>query len=417
MEAREERGLAIAATTKIQHTKDGYIVPAQSGNGTYTVKMDGCKPQCSCPDFGIRGGKCKHIYAVEYTMRREEKADGTTVVTKTVKVTYGQNWPVYNQAQVHEPERFAELLHDLCGGITMAPQKRRGRPSHPTSDIVFAATSKVYSTVSGRRASHDLDEWLRKGYLACKPSYNSIFDHLESPALTPILKGLIEESALPLSAVESDFAADSTGFATSVYSRWYDHKYGKERTRQVWVKTHIMCGVKTHIVTTAEATPFESNDGAQLPALVAQTAQGFNLREVSADKAYSTKRNLHVIESVGATPYVPFRAYSNGMSHGFDPLWNRMWHYYNFNRSAFLEHYHKRSNAETAFSMMKAKFGGNIRSKTPTAQVNEVLCKVLAHNLCCLIQSIYELNLEPVFWERKDSHEVAPVMALKATPW
>ncbi len=61
-------------------------------------------------------------------------------------------------------------------------------------------------------------------------------------------------------------------------------------------------------------------------------------------------------------------------------------------------HYHKRSNVETAFSMIKAKFGASVRAKTPTTQVNEVLCKVLCHNICVLIQSIYELGLEPTFW-------------------
>jgi hypothetical protein len=47
--------------------------------------------------------------------------------------------------------------------------------------------------------------------------------------------------------------------------------------------------------------------------------------------------------------------------------------------------------------MIKAKFGGAIRSKTPIAQINEVLCKVLCHNICCLIASIYELGIEPTF--------------------
>jgi len=49
--------------------------------------------------------------------------------------------------------------------------------------------------------------------------------------------------------------------------------------------------------------------------------------------------------------------------------------------------------------MIKAKFGDRLRSKTITAQINEALCKVLTHNLCCLVQSIYELGIEPTFWE------------------
>ncbi len=48
--------------------------------------------------------------------------------------------------------------------------------------------------------------------------------------------------------------------------------------------------------------------------------------------------------------------------------------------------------------MIKAKFGDALRSKTEVAQVNEALCKVLCHNICCLIQSIFELGIEPTFW-------------------
>jgi hypothetical protein len=39
-------------------------------------------------------------------------------------------------------------------------------------------------------------------------------------------------------------------------------------------------------------------------------------------------------------------------------------------------------NVETTFSMIKAKFRDSIRSKSEVGQFNEVLCKVIAHNLC-----------------------------------
>ncbi|HXB82891.1 MAG TPA: hypothetical protein VNU22_06025 [Candidatus Acidoferrum sp.] len=51
------------------------------------------------------------------------------------------------------------------------------------------------------------------------------------------------------------------------------------------------------------------------------------------------------------------------------------------------------------FHMVKSKFGSRIRSKTETAQVNEVLCKILVHNLCVLVHSIYELGVEEAFWK------------------
>jgi transposase len=108
--------------------------------------------------------------------------------------------------------------------------------------------------------------------------------------------------------------------------------------------------------------------------------------------------NLQVVAGIGGIAYIPFKQRTTGVRP--DALWNRMWHYYMFQRDTFLEHYHKRSNAETTFSMIKAKFGEVVRAKLPIAQVNEVLCKVLCHNLCCLIQSIYELGIEPTFWEK-----------------
>ncbi len=63
-----------------------------------------------------------------------------------------------------------------------------------------------------------------------------------------------------------------------------------------------------------------------------------------------------------------------------------------------MEHYHKRSNVETTFHMIESKFGIALRSKSKTAQINEALCKVLSHNICCLIQSMFELDVQPEFW-------------------
>ena len=62
-----------------------------------------------------------------------------------------------------------------------------------------------------------------------------------------------------------------------------------------------------------------------------------------------------------------------------------------------MEHYHKRSNIETAYSMIKGKFGIALRSKSDTGQINEALCKILAHNICVLIQALHALNVHPIF--------------------
>ena len=117
MDARQERGLVIAATSRIEKHRLGWKVPSQSGNGVYFVNMEDGEPFCTCPDYESRHKPCKHIHAVEYVIQRETKPDGTVTYTQSVKMTCTQEWTAYNQAQTHEQEHFVTLLRELCDGI------------------------------------------------------------------------------------------------------------------------------------------------------------------------------------------------------------------------------------------------------------------------------------------------------------
>ena len=392
---RKQRGLAIAAVTHIEKHRLGYKVPSQSGNGAYVVNLDGGEPFCTCPDFETRQQPCKHIYAIEFVVQRETKADGSTTHTESAKVTYTQEWPAYNQAQRDEKREFMRLLADLCHLIPEPPQTF-GRPRLALSEMIFASALKVYSTVSGRRFMGDLETAFERGYLSHLPHYNSVFNYLENPALTPILKQLIEASGGPLKSVETSFAVDSSGFSTSRFDRWYDAKYGQVKGRKQWLKAHIMVGAKTNVVTSVEVTPSNVHDSPMFAPLVDSTAQRFNIQEVSADKAYLSSRNLEVATNAGAKPFIPFKV--NTVAGQGSDLWQQMYHFFMMHRETFLAHYHRRSNVETTFSMIKGKFGDSVRSKTKAAQANEVLLKVLCHNICCLIMAICEFGLPTSFW-------------------
>jgi transposase len=157
-----------------------------------------------------------------------------------------------------------------------------------------------------------------------------------------------------------------------------------------------VCGVKTNIVTSVETSKAYSNDYTYFKPLVDKTAlSGFEMKEISADKAYLGVSNFEASLKRGAIPYIPFKV--NSQPNGQGALWARIYHFYNFKRDEFLAHYHKRSNVETTFAMIKAKFGERLRCKTETAQINEALCKVLCHNLCVVIQSMYELGVDANF--------------------
>lgn len=393
MDEREQRGMELAATKKMRQAKDGWIVPSQTGDGTlYKVNLEA--QTCSCPDHETRQVKCKHIYAVEFTIRRETDTNGNVATTKTIRITYSQDWTAYNAAQTEEKERFTALLSDLCRLVSQPPQTT-GRPRLPLSDMVFACAYKVYSGFSTRRFSSDMREAHEDGLVATTHHFNRVSSYLSDPVLTPLVKRLITVSSLPLKGIETDFAVDSSGFSTSRFVRWYNKKWGREIDNREWVKVHLMCGVNTHIVTAVDTSGWAANDTTFFRPLVEQTAQHFQIAEVSADKAYPSHQNLQLVNDLGATPFIPFK--TNVVPPTGNDTWAKMYHYYMCNRDVFLQHYHKRSNVETVFSMVKGKFGDSVRSKTDVGQVNEVLMKVLCHNLCVLNQSIHELGIEATF--------------------
>lgn len=397
MDARQERGRELARDRRIKRVEgETWFVPSQTKNGGgYVVNMSA--RTCSCPDHETRMVKCKHMFAVEFTQTVEVEQDGSTTVTETVKVTrktYAQDWPAYNAAQCAEKETVSVLLRGLCDGIVTPPHPGRGPKPMPLCDAIFGMAMKVYTTMSGRRATTDLEACADAGYMRRAPRYNTIFDYFEKTELTPILTMLVEDSGAPLACVESQFAADSTGFGTVTYRRWYDQKYGREMKEHGWVKAHAMVGAATNVITAIRVTDCDANDCPELPALLASTSRNFRMAEVSADKAYLSHANLAAVEGVGAVPYIPFKSNSKGEG---SAAWRRMFGLFMYRSEAFLAHYHARSNVESTFSAVKRLFGASVRSKNPVAQVNEVLCKALCFNLSRNVHAIFELGIEPSF--------------------
>ena len=376
-----------------------YFVPSASGNGGYVV--DVAKSTCSCPAHEESGIRCPHLWCVAYFRHELAIPDDERVVSKTVRLTYPQSWGPYNRAQCEEKSRVQILLRGLCDGIT-EPKQTIGRPRLPLNDAIFCAAMKVYVGMSGRRATTDLRACAAAGYIDHAPSFASVFRTIERPDLTPILQDLIEQSVTPLRAIETTFATDSTGFATATYARWHDEKYGEERKHQRWIKAHAMIGTLTNIVTSVKITESYANDSPEFVGLVERTAaNGFDVQEVSADKAYLSHENLAAVERLGGQAYIPFKSNSGRTG---SPAWERLYHVFALNKEAFLSHYHRRSNVESTFSAMKRKFGPSLRSRNVAALFNEALLKCLVFNLSMLVHSIHELGIDPKFWmPRKES--------------
>jgi hypothetical protein len=78
-------------------------------------------------------------------------------------------------------------------------------------------------------------------------------------------------------------------------------------------------------------------------------------------------------------------------------LWNlrNLWIYLFAFGGPAIERLSDETKAITA--RLKTKFGDGLKSKSDVAGRNEVLCKVLCHNICCIISAVYELGIQPEF--------------------
>jgi hypothetical protein len=403
MSPREERGLVIAATSRIRQKGNVWLVPSQSNSSNkYAVSLHPEHPHCSCPDHELNGCRCKHIYAAEYVYQRELFEDGTVVEKESltlhsVRKTYSQDWSAYNAAQVNEKAAVQSLLHDLCKSIPEATETRLGRPRLPIRDGIFCAVLKVYSMLSSRRFTSDLCDAQAKGFISRVPHFNSVLNVLDSDDTEAILIGLIEQSAAPLAALESKFAVDSTAFSGCRFDRWFDTKWkqAEPKCARAWVKAHCMVGCLTNVVTAVTMTDKDGGDCPMLEPLTQTTLERFDVVDVCADKAYLSVANLQMLEDRGVNAFIPFK--SSNTKAKYPGAWNKAFHFFNLHREAFLQRYHARSNAESTFSAIKRKFGDSVKAKNDRSMRNEVLAKILCHNLSSLIHAMEEFGVAADF--------------------
>jgi len=316
-----------------------------------------------------------------------EMPEGDAISLVQSPVSYPQDWVAYNEAQTNEKLLFLQLLGELTAQVPVQERTGAGRPPADFGEMIFACCLKIYLTFSSRRAVSDLKMAQQLEYIGHTPHFNTILKYLNDPKMTEILARLVEFSAMPLQQLEDKFAVDSTGFSTSVFARWYGTSRRKEEQR-TYLKAHVMCGVRTNVICSIQVTAGTVSDFNMFPILVDSTAKRFHMKEVSADKGYSSRKCMEAVSKHGAIPYIAFRRHSKGLAQG-SQIWRTMFVYFRDYKEDFLAHYHLRSNVESVFSMMKRKQGTSLRSKKGIAQMNEILCKALVHNICVLIQEMF----------------------------
>jgi transposase len=398
---RAQRGLLIARTRggAIREVLDGrFLVPSQSGPGSYYVDISSCACTCTCPDYASRNGeRCKHVWCVLIHTRREIVVeDGTIVITEEQEHRVYEQHKMYRPALRNEKRDFIRYLSALCKLVPETRYVGTGRPKASLADVIYAGTLKAFTTFSTNRNDSDLHDAHEKGLCGSTPAPNTILETVRRPEVIAVLTSLIDLSALPLRAIEIDFAPDATGIATHRYLRWLDHKTGETKKLNMFVKLNMTIGVLTLAATSARVMPGEWHESKHLPVMVRETAKNFLMRSIAADPGYTSKANLHVVvDEARAVPYFKFASHHGNRS--ADPLWNDTYERFALAGPQWDDRYGMRAKAEAAFSSMKRVLLEHVRARTFNGQVAEVLMRVLAHNIRRLVHAAYLMNVKVDF--------------------
>ena len=127
-----------------------------------------------------------------------------------------------------------------------------------------------------------------------------------------------------------------------------------------WVKVSLMTGVKTNVVTAVEIDERYGAGTARSSPPWSTDRPDLHIRRSLGRRGVPSYENMERGPEHGGTPYIAFKSNTTAVEGG---TLAKMFHLYNFNRDDYLSHYHKRSNVETTFWMIKAKFGDHLRSQ------------------------------------------------------
>jgi len=317
--------------------------------------------------------------------------------------TITRDWNLYNQAQTQEKLIFLRIIDSAVNSLCI-PHKYQGngRPTADTSIMIKACLIKVFNCFSARRTVPDMELSKAMGYLYQVPAFNTIIKYMGREELMPWLDKLYQTLALPFNKTEDTFAIDGTGFSTFTKKQWIEYKTDFKCIMD-FKKLHVVNGVKTGIITACKVTEGRVHDSRCFEELVRKTRQRFHIKKLCGDPGYMGRKNAELVSELGGQPFLlPAQDrkresyYGRSLpTHKFRNAWSQMVKMWIEDKENFMTNYHQRSTVESVFSAVKRKFLPYVRSKTYTAQINELLCKVCCHNASVLVNAMFARGINP----------------------
>jgi len=319
------------------------------------------------------------------TLVEQLKADKYQYAPKEQKQI---DWTSYDEAQVNEINDMLLLIRDIVDkakrnlGLDEAPDNvGPGRPKNSASDEAKVILMQQYFCVSNRVAAGYALLFKEKLHLDKVFSYKTIERAYQDLQVTQILQQIFTLTQEPVCEREHAFGPDGTGLSTSMKQNYEtDRQSGK--VHKGYEKMIVMVGCKYKLLSAFQfAQSPTDNESPYFEPLLAQTAEVYRQIDfVPADSAYMSRRNCNLVAGVGALPrFYPRKGVT--LCQKGSVSWRKMLMDLLCDPQKWLEEYHVRSNAETAFSTLKRDCPVPLRKKIPLRKKQEAFTRACNYNL------------------------------------
>lgn len=306
-----------------------------------------------------------------------------------------RDWNLINEKQSKQDIYVWDLISLAVDALDIkTTNNKTGRPKANKADQLKLAILKIYNQSSFRRQHSFNMLYHNAGYTTKILKRSTINKVFTEESFTKHLEDIYRNLSNFLIPYENSFAIDATGFSSRYNSRWVKVRLDFQK-HKLYRKLHIICGVCTGIISEVEVTQGEASDSPHLPKLVGNTAKRFDVRRVCADKGYLGRNNVQFIEDIKAKPFIMPKKNVIAASKGHYPAWNRMIHLWKEKPELFQKNYYLRERVECVFSQMKTTLFDGINSRSFLSQKNELVIRVICHNLSVIVESIFKFGIEP----------------------